>query len=105
VTLLRLLVSAFLAGLAVFIWAPWPTSSPLEPLTVLKEAAPFDEVYMNPRGVFLAVRFAPTTWPLIRRARHPQLRFRLLNTGHTAVHPEIEALGQPFLLGQFLPQY
>lgn len=45
----------------------------------------------------------PSTWPLIRRARHPQLQFHLLNTGHTAVHPEIEALWQPFLLRQLRP--
>ena len=40
----------------------------------------------------------PSTQPLIDKvaAQYPQLRFHLLDTGHTPVHPKIEALWQPF---------
>lgn len=43
----------------------------------------------------------PSTLPLIEKAARPHLSFHLLNTGHTATHPEIQALWQPFF-GRYL---
>ena len=46
----------------------------------------------------------PSTLPLIQKAARPHLQFHLLNTGHTATHPEIEALWQPFFSRYLLAQ-
>ncbi|MFN9298560.1 MAG: acyl-CoA thioester hydrolase/BAAT C-terminal domain-containing protein [Acidobacteriota bacterium] len=46
----------------------------------------------------------PSTLPLLQKAARPHLQFHLLNTGHTATHPEIEALWQPFFSRYLLAQ-
>ncbi len=104
-TLPRLLVSTFLAGLAVFIWGALAHVLPPEPLTVLKEAAPVDTflaahapnngVYMDPRGVFLAVRFAPG-----RPDKSADMGTQL---GVEFATNLVQALALALLLGRFAP--